>query len=231
MNIQHTKERTPDVLKKVTDRSKNTFVLHLEWQSKNDKDMVYRMAEYAVMLYRKYRLPVEQHVIYVGKGVANMSQTIEHKNFKFTYNIITLKKIDYKIFLSAKDPAIKVLAILCSFEEEGEERALENILRELKANTTGSLKGNMHFNQLCILVKLRSKNINLKFKKMISVSSFYKEEEDVRYILGEESAQKKVAIRMKNLGYDVKSIATALNISMRKVKEFQKKVKNEKSSV
>jgi hypothetical protein len=164
-DIQYTKERKTDVLKKVTDRGNNSFVLHLEWQSKNDKDMVYRMAEYAVMLYRKYHLPVEQHVIYVGKGVPHMTQTIEHKNFKFTCNIITLKKIDYKIFLNAKDPAIKVFSILCNFKKDGEENALENILKELKANTTGSLERNKYFNQLCVLVKLRNTKINIKFKK------------------------------------------------------------------
>lgn len=67
-SIQHTTERKPDVVRKVKDEHNNTFLLHLEWQSGNDKDMVYRMAEYSVMLQRKYRLPVEQYVIYLGEG-------------------------------------------------------------------------------------------------------------------------------------------------------------------
>src|SRR6186713_729108 len=102
-DIQYTKERKPDVLKKVTDRDNNTFVLHLEWQSQNDKDMVYRMAEYAVMLYRKYRLPVKQYVVFIGKGGIKMIAEINHENLKFKYEIINFKKYDYKIFLNAKD--------------------------------------------------------------------------------------------------------------------------------
>ena len=34
-DIQHTKERKPDVLKKVTDKKGETFVLHIEFQVKN----------------------------------------------------------------------------------------------------------------------------------------------------------------------------------------------------
>src|SRR6201995_2521574 len=45
-DVQHTKERKPDVLKRVTDDNGKTFVLHLEWQVADDADMVYRMVEY-----------------------------------------------------------------------------------------------------------------------------------------------------------------------------------------
>jgi hypothetical protein len=43
--IQHTRERKPDVLRRVTDNAGKTFVLHLECQVKNEKDMALRMAE------------------------------------------------------------------------------------------------------------------------------------------------------------------------------------------
>jgi len=63
-DIQHTKERKPDSLKKVTDSAGKTFILHLEFQIKDEKEMVYRMAEYSIMLLRKYRLPVQQYVVF-----------------------------------------------------------------------------------------------------------------------------------------------------------------------
>ena len=59
-DVQHTKERKPDALKKVTDSAGNTYVLHVEFQLEDEKEMVYRMAEYKVMLMRRYRLPVHQ---------------------------------------------------------------------------------------------------------------------------------------------------------------------------
>jgi predicted transposase/invertase (TIGR01784 family) len=229
-DIQYTKERKPDVLKKVTDRDNNTFVLHVEWQSQNDKDMVYRMAEYAVMLYRKYRLPVKQYVIFVGNGGIKMITAIRYENLQFRYKLIDFKKFDYKLFLNAEDPAIKVFAILGNFEKDGEEKAVENIYNEIKSADATALTREKHFNQLNILVKLRNENINLKFKNMISVSSFYTDEQDARYLVGQErgieETKKQTVIRMKNLGCEPEFIAKALNLTIEKVKEFQQELSN-----
>ena len=49
-DVQHTKERKPDVLKKVTDNLGNTFVLQIEFQVANETTMVYRMLEYYAVL-------------------------------------------------------------------------------------------------------------------------------------------------------------------------------------
>ena len=233
-DIQYTKERKPDVLKKVTDRDNNSFVLHIEWQSRNDKDMVYRMAEYAVMLYRKYRLPVKQYVIFIGNGGVKMITAIKHKNLRFRYKIVDFKKFDYKLFLNAEDPAIKVFSILANFEKDGEEKAVENIYNEIKSADATGLTGEKHFNQLNILVRLRNENINLKFKNMISVSSFYTIEKDARYLIGKEQGleqgieegKRETAIRMKNLGYEPELIAKVLNLPIEKIQEFQKEFSN-----
>jgi len=45
-DIQHTKERKPDALKRVTDSEGNTYVLHVEFQVKDERDIIYRMVEY-----------------------------------------------------------------------------------------------------------------------------------------------------------------------------------------
>jgi hypothetical protein len=71
-DIQHTKERKPDLLKKVKDSTGKVFILHIEYQVKNENEMVYRMAEYQIMLLRKYSLPVEQFVLFMGAGKASM---------------------------------------------------------------------------------------------------------------------------------------------------------------
>src|SRR5580693_8423044 len=84
-DIQHTKERKPDVLKKVTDKDGRTFVLHIEFQAKDEPEMVFRMAEYYIMLLRRYKLPVEQHVIYVGDGIPKMTDALFSKRMHYTY--------------------------------------------------------------------------------------------------------------------------------------------------
>src|SRR4051794_6763000 len=80
-DIQHTKERKPDVLKKVTDQNDYTYILHMELQSTNEQDMIYRMVEYRVMLQRRYRLPVKQYVLYIGKDKLTMITSISEEDF------------------------------------------------------------------------------------------------------------------------------------------------------
>jgi hypothetical protein len=41
-------------------------ILHLEFQSENDKDMAYRMGMYALMIGQRYRCGLQQVVLYVG---------------------------------------------------------------------------------------------------------------------------------------------------------------------
>jgi predicted transposase/invertase (TIGR01784 family) len=248
-DIQYTKERKPDLLAKITDRNNQTFVLHLEWQSHNDKNMVYRMAEYAVMLYRKYRLPVVQFVIFMGKGNVRMERTIKHKNLKFRYHIIALKDINYKLFLKSKNPGSNVFAILCNFENDDEDKAVENIVQALEASVDGDLERRKHFNQLKVFMQLCNDNIKLKLRNMFSVSTFYKLEDDFAFQEGVEKgrgigkeegiavgkeigiavgkeegkvdAKKQFAIRLKKLGYEMDIISQALDVSVEEVEKIQ----------
>jgi predicted transposase/invertase (TIGR01784 family) len=243
-DLQQTNERKPDVLKKVRDQHNNTFVLHIEWQSQNEKDMVYRMAEYAVMLQRKYRIPVKQYVLFIGKGGVTMSTSIDYENLKFWYRIFSLKDFDYKFFLKSADPATKVFAILANFEKDGEEKAIETILEEVKTSADGNLKQNQYYNQLRVLVKLRNKNVNLKFNDMISFETLMEDEDyrrnvelDVLYKRGEakgeargreeglekglekgrEETQKQTVIKMKELGLATELIAQVINIPIEEI--------------
>lgn len=49
-SLQHTRERSPDQLSKITDDHGETYILHIEWQSKDDPSMDNRMLNYRAML-------------------------------------------------------------------------------------------------------------------------------------------------------------------------------------
>lgn len=85
-----------------------------------------------------------------------MVNEINRKNFAFRYGIKALQDIDYKVFLNEKDPATKVFAILCNFEEDGYNVAVKNIFHALKIDKDGSLEAKKHFEQLRVLVQLRN---------------------------------------------------------------------------
>ncbi len=52
-----------------------TFILHCEFQSSNDKQMLPRILLYYSLLYYQKKLPLYQYVLYVGKDKMGFPQT------------------------------------------------------------------------------------------------------------------------------------------------------------
>lgn len=177
-DVQHTKERKPDVLKKVIDNQGNIFILQIEFQVANDGDMVHRMLDYKGMLIRKYQLPTYQYVIFLGKGKTKMVAELQNIDLKFKYNLLAINSVDYKIFLNSNQPEEIVLAILANFEKESPENALKQIVARLEETTDGDLALRRYFKQLRILAQLRKLEQKLKDIVMDSIAKYIDEEKD-----------------------------------------------------
>ncbi len=189
-DIQHTKERKPDTLKKITDDKGNTFVLQIEFQVKDEDEMVYRMGEYYFMLERKYKLPVKQFVIFLGADNPKMPTELDRERLKFSYPLVSLSTLDYHIFLNSDKPEEIILGILANFKGENPENALKQILVRIKETTKGDFSLNRYFNQLRVLAQLRNLELNLK-NAMDSIAEYIKEERDVLYLRGQENEKTK----------------------------------------
>lgn len=184
-DIQHTKERKPDALKRVTDSKGNTYVLHIEFQVKSERDIVFRMIEYYAMLMRKYKIPVRQYVIYLGDKRPKMPIVLETERLTFSYDLIPLYNASYKLFLKSDNPEVKMLGILGNFEHNDGYTVIKEIIEDIKFKTEGEFAESRYFKQLRIFVQLRS-NIATQFEKaMEAVSKFFKEERDFLYRRGE----------------------------------------------
>ncbi|MFD2965733.1 MULTISPECIES: RpnC/YadD family protein [Olivibacter] len=183
-DLQHTKERKPDLLKKVKDASDKIYVLHVEYQTKNEADMVFRMAEYSVMLQRRYRLPVKQYVVFIGSAKVTMATAFATEDHQFQYNLVAFSSVDYKIFLKSDKPEEKILAILANFVNDSPLEAVLTILKEIKSVSDGDLSGSRYFNQLRVLVQLR-KLENQFIEAMETITKFFKEERDPLFRRGE----------------------------------------------
>ncbi|HAK80854.1 MAG TPA: hypothetical protein DCM71_29090 [Runella sp.] len=194
-DIQHTKERKPDVLKKVTDTKGDTFVLQIEFQVRDEPKMVYRMVEYFIMLERKYELPVKQFVIFLGSDNPKMPTELDRERLKFSYPLVSLSTLDYHIFLNSDKPEEIILGILANFKGENPESALKQILVRIKETTKGDFSLNRYFNQLRVLAQLRNLELNLK-NAMDSIAEYIKEERDVLYLRGQERTEERI---VKNL--------------------------------
>jgi hypothetical protein len=227
-DIQHTKERKPDVLKRITDVEGNIFVLQIEFQVADEPEMVYRMGDYYLMLERKYKIPVEQYVIFIGDGRPTMPTILERKRMKFEFPLITLSELDYHTFLNSDKPEEVVLGILGDFREENPEKVLKQIIKRIEETTESDFALKRHFQQLRILAQLR--NLTPKIDEiMLSVTEFFKEENDAFYIRGQRKAEERIVINLlKKLNYSLDQIADIAGVSVDFVKNVKQKFTSDK---
>ncbi|HEY8968204.1 MAG TPA: Rpn family recombination-promoting nuclease/putative transposase, partial [Puia sp.] len=219
-DVQHTKERKPDVLKKVTDNGGDTFVLHIEFQSTDEPEMVFRMAEYYIMLLRRYRIPVQQYVIYLGEDIPRMSNRIAAERMQFDYRLITLSAIDYQLFLRAESPEEKMLGILANFRDHDRLEAVAGIVKEVFMASDGDLSRERYLFQLRILGNLRNLQSEIN-TIMESVAKWWKLERDPFYWKGEQVGMKKgeekktlevVKSLLLNTNHTIPEIANLVNV-------------------
>ena len=223
-DIQHTKERKPDVLKKVTDTKGDTFVLQIEFQVRDEPKMVYRMVEYFIMLERKYELPVKQFVIFLGSDNPKMPTELDRERLKFSYPLVSLSTLDYHIFLNSDKPEEIILGILANFKGENPESALKQILVRIKETTKGDFSLNRYFNQLRVLAQLRNLELNLK-NAMDSIAEYIKEERDVLYLRGQEREQTKfVTNLLQKLNLPFEQIADIAGVTVDFVKSVHRQL-------
>ena len=189
LDLQQTKERKPDLIKKITDSEGNIFLLHLEFQVADEKDMIFRMAEYYIMLFRKFRLQIKQYVLFLKEPKPRMKTQLNTDCLSFKYNLIALHKINYKIFLNSTHPEVRLLTVLADLGEEDPYLILKNIVQDLNKNT--DLAKSKYFRQLRIFIQLRSKLENQLDRAMETISEFFKEEQDFLYRKGEAKGEAK----------------------------------------
>ncbi|MBN9382068.1 MAG: hypothetical protein J0H74_14970 [Chitinophagaceae bacterium] len=224
-DLQHTKERHPDVLKKVTDQAGETFILHIEYQVSDEPKMVWRMAEYFVMLARQYGLEVRQYVIFIGQGVPTMARRLQCRQMQYYYQLITLSEIDYQLLLSASDPREKMLAILADFKGNDPTVIVEQIVAQIIVSSEGDLDQSKHINQLNILSQLR--NFEVKIPDIMdSIAPYFSIEKDWGYIIGQHKGMEKgKRVIVKNLlrktDFSIAKIADLAEVT----EDFVKKVK------
>jgi hypothetical protein len=97
----------------------------------------------------------------------------------FKYNLVNISGVDYNIFLRQINAEEKIFAILGNF------------VADITGSTESTLERERYKNQLRILAQLRSlAPINLE-AIMESVSTFFKEENDILYMVGERRGLKK----------------------------------------
>src|SRR5580658_8021936 len=91
LNVELAKvqQRRVDLLAALADGT----VLHVEFQSTGDSHMAYRMLEYWALVKRRFRRPLRQVVLFVGRGAARIPDGIQEDGLSFRYEVIDLREI------------------------------------------------------------------------------------------------------------------------------------------
>ncbi|MBN8822666.1 MULTISPECIES: hypothetical protein [unclassified Spirosoma] len=231
-DIQHTKERKPDVLKKITDVHGTTFVLHIEFQLVDEPEMVYRMAEYFIMLVRKYKTAVRQFVIFLGANQPQMPTQLDVDVLRFRFPLISFIQIDYRLFLKANKPEEILLAVLANFNTSSPEAVLKSIIERIEETAKGDFSLRRYFSQLRVLAQLRNLELVLK-TTMDSIAKFISEERDVLYLRGfdkgEEKAEERVVKNLlTKLSLSLEEVADIAGVSVEFVNDIQQRLTNAK---
>ena len=185
-DLQYTIERKPDFLKLITDADgKGLYILQLEFQTRDESDMLARMLFYAAQLYGKYKLPVKQYVFYIGPRPARMRRELRQEDLSFQFHVRSIIDVAYYEFLQTSKPEEMVLAILGNRGTDTPEKVVSQILAALKATVTDDLALGRFLRQLEVLSKLRNIQ-NEVIKQIEAMSIIYDLETDIRYLQGKQ---------------------------------------------
>jgi len=226
-DLQQTIERKADFLKKITPTGNTpAYALHIEIQSENDDEMAKRMLLYDALIGRKYDLQTEQFVIYIGYQPLTMQNTLQRKNYAFSYHIIDIRRYDYETFLQAQTPEEVVLAILGDFKGEKPESIIEKILLRLRALSPTQLALGKYATQLSVISKLRKltkETLNQVFSMPITID--YDVTDLPAYVKGEAKGKAEgkdeVITKMLLKGFSPEQIANILEIPVTYVLNIQ----------
>jgi len=120
--VQRTLEREPDFLRKVEDHNGSRYIIQLEFQSSDDSNMVYRMAEYKALLQRKYQIPVKQFVIYLGQKKPKMRTELQRDEQIIGFSLHNVHEIEPQTLTQSNIPEELILTILSNFKSQIHKR-------------------------------------------------------------------------------------------------------------
>ncbi|MEL7123222.1 MAG: hypothetical protein AAFO07_27485 [Bacteroidota bacterium] len=184
-----TLEREVDFLYEVVTENQRKFLLHLEFQSNDDKQMIYRIAEYHGLIIRKYQLPVKHVVIYLGSKKPKMRTELSEEQQFESFDLLNIKEIDANDLLSSQIPEVILLALLSKYDSENVEKVIRTILFRL-TQVAGSKDDLLRFlKQLTILARLRKLEV-LAEKLIFDMPIYYDVETDGLYLKGLEKGKK-----------------------------------------
>jgi len=129
---QRIEVRHADIVMLATDEQDHEFILHLELQHNNHKNMPLRMLRYFTDIALSYPdQPIKQYVIYTGSEPLRMNKGINQAGIDYQYTLLNMSTLDCERFIAENSPDALVLAILCDFKHKDGQQVIEEIITRL----------------------------------------------------------------------------------------------------
>ncbi len=164
--------RHADLVARVKQRNtQESFILHVEIQNNNDKQMPLRMLRYFTDIQLAYPDErIHQYLVYIGKAVLNMPDCFKAGDFNYRYHILDMHTVDCQLLLAQDTPDALVLAILCDFKERPVQDVVNYIVKRLQQLLKDDESGfRNYFEMLETLSENRSLKSNIdEAKNMLS---------------------------------------------------------------
>lgn len=190
VKLPKTVEREMDFLYEVELEDGTVELLHLEFQTKGDANMIYRVGFYHGMAWFEYRKPIRHVVIYLGKGKTRMrTQLTDGEIFK-GFDLININEMDTEMLLSSQVPEVILLAFLSDYPTKRREEILRLVIEQLKKYSTSKSELSRYLQQLTILARLRNfDNKAIQIVKDMPLLQDFDVTQDILYQEGREEGR------------------------------------------
>jgi hypothetical protein len=189
--MQTTVELEMDFFYEILTDSGERFILHLEFESGDNLEMIYRVSEYHGMALRRHKLPIRHLVIYLGIEPPKMRTQLRPEEVFQGFDLVNAHDLDTNELLSSQIPEVVLIAVLSNFNLEEAETVLRSILAKLKLLISNKRVQKRYINQLMMLSRLRKiEALTIKIAEEMPIHFDY--ETDTLYLKGaEKEAAKK----------------------------------------
>ena len=168
------------------------FILHLEFESGDDPEMIYRMSEHHGIELRKYRLPIKHIVVYLGQKPPRMRTKLNAEEVFTEFTLVNVQTLSPEDWLSKEEPEKIIMAVLGNYQEEEAISILQAILSRLRQVCKSKTDLKKFIQQLIILSRMRNLEeltINISKEMPIHIDV----EKDYLYKLGWQKASEQLA--------------------------------------
>jgi|GEM_PF-216249 len=165
------------------------FILYIEFERKDNPNMIYRMVEYHGIELRKYKLPIKHVVVYLGDKTPKMRTSLQKEEIFESFTLVNIHETSPQSWLNYDEPERIIMAILGNYEKENAKIILEAILSKLRKVCKSDDDLKKFTKQLIIISRMRNleeltTKISNKMPILIDI------EKDYLYKLGLEKGKK-----------------------------------------